>query len=152
MQGPRERKKNPRPSRTSGYCHICKRKMSFTNYGRGDRRRHRGEDRPQPETRLRNSRCSPVCPIDMNLVATFGEAWKTVHDTIRTVTVAGSDARATPQLIVPMNLPLAIPWRVAFQQSSPLLYQPSAILKEKRKFEKKNPKAAGVPNNLCHLT
>ncbi len=22
----------------------------------------------------------PVCPTDMNLVATFGEAWKSVHD------------------------------------------------------------------------
>jgi len=87
----------------------------------------------------------------MNLVATFGKGWKTVHDTIRTVTVVGSDLRAAPQPIVPMSLPLAIPWRVAFQQSSPLLYQPSVILKEKRKFEKKNPKAAGVPNNLCHL-
>jgi hypothetical protein len=87
----------------------------------------------------------------MNLVATFGEAWKSVHDTIRTVTVAGSDPRGAPQLIVPMSLPLAIPWRVAFQQSSPLLYQPSAILKEKRKFEKKNPKAASVPNNSCQL-
>src|SRR5579863_6760500 len=51
-------------------------------------------------------------------------------------TVAGSDPRAAPQLIVPMSLQLAIPRRVALQQSSPLLHQPSVILKEKRKFEK----------------
>src|ERR1700722_14993233 len=51
-------------------------------------------------------------------------------------TVAGSDPRAAPQLIVPMSLQLAIPRRVALQQSSPPLHQPSVILKEKRKFEK----------------
>src|SRR6266404_5783283 len=50
--------------------------------------------------------------------------------------VAGSDPRAAPQLIVPMSLQLAIPRRVALQQSSPPLHQPSVILEEKRKFEK----------------
>src|SRR5207302_5244935 len=38
--------------------------------------------------------------------------------------------------IVPMSLQLVIPRRVALQQSSPPLHQPSVILKEKRKFEK----------------
>src|ERR1700692_1341641 len=38
-----------------------------------------------------------------------------------------------------MSLQLAIPRRVALQQSSPPLHQPSAILKEKRKFEKEKP-------------
>src|SRR5271157_1738362 len=51
-------------------------------------------------------------------------------------TVAGSDPRAAPRLIVPMSLQLVIPRRVALQQSSPPLHQPSVILKEKRKFEK----------------
>ena len=51
-------------------------------------------------------------------------------------TVAGSDPRAAPQLIVPMSLQLAIPRRVALQQSSRPLHQPRVILKEKRKFEK----------------
>src|SRR5580693_8372791 len=51
-------------------------------------------------------------------------------------TVAGSDPRAAPRLIVPMSLQLVIPWRVALQQSSPPLHQPRAILKEKRKNEK----------------
>jgi putative transposase len=37
---------------------------------------------------------------------------------------------------IPMSLQLAIPRRVALQQSSPPLHQPSVILKEKRKFEK----------------
>src|ERR1700724_157058 len=50
--------------------------------------------------------------------------------------VAGSDPRAAPQLIVPMSLQLVNPWRVALQQSSPPLHQPSVILKEKRKVEK----------------
>src|SRR5271168_4202945 len=50
--------------------------------------------------------------------------------------VAGSDPRAAPRLIVPMSLLLVIPRRVALQQSSPPLHQPSVILKEKRKFEK----------------
>src|ERR1043165_7496293 len=53
--------------------------------------------------------------------------------------VAGSDPRAAPQLIVPMSLQLAIPRRVALQQSSPPLHQPSVILKEKRKLEKEKP-------------
>src|SRR5258707_6892516 len=51
-------------------------------------------------------------------------------------TVTGGSPRAAPQLIVPMSLQLAIPRRVALQQSSPPLHQPSVILKEKRKFEK----------------
>jgi hypothetical protein len=53
--------------------------------------------------------------------------------------VAGSDPRAAPRLIVPMSLQLVIPRRVALQQSSPPLHQPSVILKEKRKFEKEKP-------------
>ena len=52
--------------------------------------------------------------------------------------VAGSDP-AAPRLIVPMSLQLVIPRRVALQQSSPPLHQPSVILKEKRKFEKEKP-------------
>src|ERR1700704_1763136 len=51
-------------------------------------------------------------------------------------TVAGSDPSAAPQLIVPMSLQLAIPRRVALQQSSPPLHQPRVILREKRKCEK----------------
>src|SRR5208283_6115097 len=51
-------------------------------------------------------------------------------------TIAGSDPRAAPRLIVPMSLQLAIPRRVALQQSSPPLHQPRVILKEKRKNEK----------------
>ena len=54
-------------------------------------------------------------------------------------TIAGSDPRAAPRLIVPMSLQLVIPRRVALQQSSPPLHQPNAILKEKRKFEKEKP-------------
>src|ERR1700688_616951 len=54
-------------------------------------------------------------------------------------TVAGSDPRAAPRLIVPMSLQLAIPRRVALQQSSPPLHQLSVILKEKKKFEKEKP-------------
>src|ERR1700682_3801879 len=50
--------------------------------------------------------------------------------------VAGSDLSAAPRLIVPMSLQLVIPRRVALQQSSPPLHQPSVILKEKRNFEK----------------
>src|SRR5208337_4535149 len=53
--------------------------------------------------------------------------------------VAGSDPRAAPRLIVPMSLQLVIPRRVALQQSSPPLHQPTAILKEKRKNEKEKP-------------
>src|SRR3982074_674275 len=51
------------------------------------------------------------------------------------VETAGSDARAAPRLIVPMSLQLAIPRRVALQQSSLPLHQPSVILKEKKKIE-----------------
>jgi hypothetical protein len=36
-----------------------------------------------------------------------------------------------------MSLQLVIPQRVALQQRSPPLHQPSVILKEKRNFEKK---------------
>src|ERR1700722_14631373 len=54
-------------------------------------------------------------------------------------TIAGSDPRAAPRLIVPMSLQLVIPRRVALQQSSPPLHQPSVILKEKREFEKEKP-------------
>src|SRR5450759_184895 len=50
--------------------------------------------------------------------------------------VAGSDPRAAPRIIGPMSLQLIIPRRVALQQSSPPLHQPSVILKEKRNFEK----------------
>ena len=41
---------------------------------------------------------------------------------------AGSDVSAAPSLIVSMSFQLAIPWRVALQQSPPLLYQPGRIL------------------------
>lgn len=51
-------------------------------------------------------------------------------------TKTGSDPTAAPRLIVRMSLRLAIPRRVALQQSSPPLHQPSVILKENRKFEK----------------
>src|SRR5580700_2669733 len=54
-------------------------------------------------------------------------------------TIAGSDPRIAPRLIVPMSLQLVIPRRVALQQSSPPLHQPSIILKEKKKFEKEKP-------------
>jgi Integrase core domain len=53
--------------------------------------------------------------------------------------VAGSDLRAAPQLIGLMSLQVVIPRRVALQQSSPPLHQPSVILKEKRKFDKEEP-------------
>src|SRR5712692_10474781 len=79
---------------------------------------------------------------------------------MREETVAGSDPRAAPRLIVPMSLQLVIPWRVALQQSSPPLHQLSAILKEKRKFEKEKPlncmcansklsQQRGSPHTLC---
>src|SRR3984893_13926874 len=55
---------------------------------------------------------------------------------MREETIAGSDPRIAPRLIVPMSLQLAIPRRVALQQRSPPLHQPRVILKEKRKFEK----------------
>src|ERR1700676_3765573 len=53
--------------------------------------------------------------------------------------VAGSDPNVAPRLIVPMSLQLVIPRRVALQQSSPALHQPSVSLNEKRKFEKEEP-------------
>src|ERR1700682_1682532 len=58
---------------------------------------------------------------------------------MRDRTGAGSDPRVAPRLIVPMSLRLAIPRRVALQQSSPPLHQPGLILKEKRKSEKEKP-------------
>src|ERR1700687_5274573 len=58
---------------------------------------------------------------------------------MRERTGAGSDPRVAPRLIVPMSLRLAIPRRVALQQSSPPLHQPGLILKEKRKSEKEKP-------------
>src|ERR1700682_5820680 len=58
---------------------------------------------------------------------------------MRERTVAGSDPRIAPRLIVPMSLQLDNPRRVALQQSSPPLHQPGAILREERKFEKENP-------------
>jgi hypothetical protein len=51
----------------------------------------------------------------------------------------GERPKSRPRLIVPMSLQLVIPRRVALQQSSPLLHQPSSILKEKRKNEKEKP-------------
>ena len=51
-------------------------------------------------------------------------------------TSSGGDPRAAPRLIDPMSLQLVIPQRVALQQRSPPLHQPSVILKEKRNFEK----------------
>jgi hypothetical protein len=59
-----------------------------------------------------------------------------------------------------MSLQLAIPPRGALQQSSPPLHQLSAILKEKRKFEKEKPlnskcansklsQQRGSPHGLC---
>src|SRR5713101_9110819 len=54
-------------------------------------------------------------------------------------TVTGGSPRAAPRLIVPMSLRLAIPRRVALQQSSPPLHQPTVILKQKERLEKENP-------------
>jgi hypothetical protein len=63
---------------------------------------------------------------------------------------SGERPKSRPQLIVPMSLQLAIPRRVALQQSSPPLHQPSVILKEKRKSEKKKPLSCtcAIPNCL----
>src|SRR6266481_6364286 len=58
---------------------------------------------------------------------------------MRKAKVAGSDRTAAPRLIVPMSLQLAIPRRVALQQSSPLLHQSGTILKKKAQFEKQKP-------------
>src|SRR5258708_37326577 len=58
---------------------------------------------------------------------------------MRKAKVAGSDRAAAPRLIVPMSLQLAIPRRVAIQQSSPLLHQSGTILKKKAQFEKQKP-------------
>src|ERR1700716_1767602 len=58
---------------------------------------------------------------------------------MREAKVAGSDPTAAPRLIVPMSLRLAIPRRVALQQSSPPLHQPGAILKQKEQLGKENP-------------
>jgi hypothetical protein len=51
-------------------------------------------------------------------------------------TKTGSDPTAAPRLIVRMSLRLAIPRRVALQQSSPPLHQSGIILKKKAQFEK----------------
>src|SRR5258706_2550233 len=58
---------------------------------------------------------------------------------MREAKVAGSSPTAAPRLIVPMSLRLAIPRRVALQQSSPPLHQPGAILKQKEQLGKENP-------------
>src|SRR3989442_367697 len=55
---------------------------------------------------------------------------------MRGVLVAGSDPIAAPRLIVPMSLRLVIPRRVALQQSSPPLHQPSVILKGEEAIRK----------------
>src|SRR5215472_8539341 len=49
----------------------------------------------------------------------------------------GSRLKPTPPTIVLMSLRLAIPRRVALQQSPPPLRQPRTILTEKRLFEQK---------------
>src|SRR5215469_7408873 len=49
----------------------------------------------------------------------------------------GSRLKPTPPTIVLMSLRLAIPRRVALQQSPPPLRQPRIILTEKRLFEQK---------------
>ena len=43
-----------------------------------------------------------------------------------------------------MSLRLAIPWRVGLHQSPPPLYQPRAILEDKKLFEYKN-----SANGMC---
>jgi hypothetical protein len=48
-----------------------------------------------------------------------------------------------------MSLQLVIPWRVALQQSSPPLHQPTEILNEKWLFEKENLLTASVPIENC---
>ena len=48
----------------------------------------------------------------------------------------GNRPKPAPPTIVSMSLRLAIPRRVALQQSPPPLRQPRTILKEKRLFEK----------------
>src|SRR6267154_1670461 len=58
---------------------------------------------------------------------------------MREAKLAGSDPPAAPRLIVPMSLRLAIPRRVALQQSSPPLHQPGVILKQKEQLGKENP-------------
>src|SRR5580658_784725 len=54
---------------------------------------------------------------------------------MRKAKVTGGGLTAAPRLIVPMSLQLAIPRRVALQQSLPPLHQSSAILKKKAQFE-----------------
>ena len=51
---------------------------------------------------------------------------------------SGTVATTPPWLIVSMSLKLAIPWRVALQQSSPPLRQPPEILNQKLYFENEN--------------
>jgi hypothetical protein len=62
-----------------------------------------------------------------------------IYQSDEQVETAGSGPRVAPRLIVPMSLELVIPWRVALQQSSPPLHQPSVILKENKAIEKENP-------------
>src|SRR2546428_9728945 len=50
---------------------------------------------------------------------------------------------------VSMSLQLVIPWRVALQQSSPPLHQPTEILNQKWLFEKENLLTASVPITNC---
>ena len=50
---------------------------------------------------------------------------------------------------VSMSLQLVIPWRVALQQSSPPLHQPTEILNQKWLFEKENLLTASVSITNC---
>src|SRR5687768_3990506 len=50
---------------------------------------------------------------------------------------------------VSMSLQLVIPWRVALQQSSPSLRQPTEILKQRCWFEKEIYSTASVANRNC---
>ena len=45
---------------------------------------------------------------------------------------SGAVATTPPWLIVSMSLRLVIPWRVALQQSSPPLHQPTQILNQEQ--------------------
>src|SRR6476661_8020184 len=49
---------------------------------------------------------------------------------------AGADPDRSCDLIVPMSLQLAIPWRVALQQSSPPLRQSRLIMPQEPSFAK----------------
>ena len=50
----------------------------------------------------------------------------------------GSGPQTAPRTIVSMSLRLAIPWRVALQQSPPPLHQPTDHSEGEKKFEKEN--------------